>query len=94
MAAISNGLKQPVTDRALMGNGLYKLVTDRFDICNGLCLTFVTKNLCNRRLRSPLPIVHIGNGRCGGQSRGRPDALIGNERQTTTVRDVGACNRR
>jgi hypothetical protein len=33
-AAISNGLKQPVTDRALTGNGFYKPVTDRFDICN------------------------------------------------------------
>jgi hypothetical protein len=36
MAAISNGLTQPVTDRALIGNELYKPVTDRFDICNGL----------------------------------------------------------
>jgi hypothetical protein len=35
-AAINNGLKKPVTDRALIGNGLYKPVTDRFDICNGL----------------------------------------------------------
>jgi hypothetical protein len=33
---INNGLKQPVTGRALIGNGLYKHVTDRFDICNGL----------------------------------------------------------
>jgi hypothetical protein len=32
----SNELKQPVTDRALIGNGLYKPVTDRFNICNGL----------------------------------------------------------
>jgi hypothetical protein len=54
-------------------------------------LTFVTKNLCNGCLRSPLPEVHIGNGRCGGQPRGRPDALIGNGRQTTTVTDVGGC---
>jgi hypothetical protein len=36
MAAISNGLKQLVTDRVLIGNRLYKPVTDRFDICNGL----------------------------------------------------------
>jgi hypothetical protein len=39
MAAISNGLEQPVTDRALIGNRLYKPVTDRFNrfnICNGL----------------------------------------------------------
>jgi hypothetical protein len=33
---ISNGLKKPVTDRALIGNRLYKPVTDRFNICNGL----------------------------------------------------------
>jgi hypothetical protein len=31
-----NVLKQPVTDRALIGNGLYMPVTDRFNICNGL----------------------------------------------------------
>jgi hypothetical protein len=31
---ISKGLKQPVTDRALIGNELYKPVTDRFNICN------------------------------------------------------------
>jgi hypothetical protein len=94
MAAISNGLKQPVTDRPLIGNGLYKPVTDRFNICNRLYLTSVTKNLCNARLRSPLPEVHIGNGHCGGQPRGRPGALIGNGRQTTTVTDVGGCNGR
>jgi hypothetical protein len=94
MAAISNGLKQPVTDRVLISNGLYKPVTDRFNICNGFSLTSVTKNLCNRHLRSPLPEVHIGNERCGGQPPSRPGALIGNERQTTTVTDVGGCNRR
>jgi hypothetical protein len=33
---ISNGLKQPVTDRPLIGNRLYKIVTDRFNICNEL----------------------------------------------------------
>jgi hypothetical protein len=33
---INNRLKQPVTDRALIGNGIYKPVTDRFNICNGL----------------------------------------------------------
>jgi hypothetical protein len=33
---ISNGLKQPVTDRALIGNGLYKSIIDRFNICNEL----------------------------------------------------------
>jgi hypothetical protein len=92
MAAISNGLKQPITDRALIGNGLYKPVTDRFNICNRLYLTSVTKNLCNGRLRSPLPEVHIGNRRCGGQPRGRLGALIGNGCQTTTVTDVGGCN--
>jgi hypothetical protein len=59
---ISNGLKQPVTDRALIGNGLYKPVTNRFNICNRLYLTSVTKNLCNGRLRSLLPEVHIGTG--------------------------------
>jgi hypothetical protein len=92
MAAISNGLKQPVTDRALIGNRLHKHVTDRFNICNRLYLTSVTKNLCNGRLRSPLPEVHIGNGCCGGQPRGRPGALIGIRRPTTTVTDVGGCN--
>jgi hypothetical protein len=90
----STGHKQPVTDRALIGNGLYKPVTDRFNICNGLYLTSVTKNLCNGRLRIPLPEVHIGNGRCGGQPQGRPTMLIGNGRQTTTVTKVGACNGR
>jgi hypothetical protein len=55
-------------------------------------LTFVTKNLCNGRLRSPLLEVHIGNVHCGGQPRGRPGVLIGNEHQTTTVTDVGGCN--
>jgi hypothetical protein len=81
-------------NRALIGNGLYKPVTDRFNICNGFYLTSVTKNLCNGRLRSLLPEVHIGNGRCGGQPRGLPGALIGNRRQTTTVTDVGGCNGR
>jgi hypothetical protein len=33
---INNGLKQPVTDRALIGNGLYKPVTAMFNICNRL----------------------------------------------------------
>jgi hypothetical protein len=36
MVAISNGLKQPSTDRALIGNGHYKPVTDRFNIYDGL----------------------------------------------------------
>jgi hypothetical protein len=91
---MSNGLKQPVTDRALVSNGLYKPVTDRFNICNGLSLTSVTKNLCNGRLRSPLPEVHIGNGRCGGQPPGHLGALIGNRCQTTTITDVSGCNGR
>jgi hypothetical protein len=91
---ISNGLKQPITGRALIGNGLYKPITDRFNICNGLSLTFVTKNLCNRHLRSPLPEVHMGNRCCGGQPRGHPSTLMGNGRQTTTVTDVGGCNKR
>jgi hypothetical protein len=89
---ISYGLKQPVTYRALIGNGLYKPVTDRFNICNRFSLTSVTKNLCNGRLRSPLPEVHIGNEHCGGQPPGRPSALIGNGRHTTTATDVGGCN--
>jgi hypothetical protein len=89
---INNGLKQLVTDRVLISNGLYELVTDRFNLCNGLYLTSVTKNTCNGRLRIPLPEVHIGNGRCGGQPRGQPAALICNGRQVTTVTDVGACN--
>jgi hypothetical protein len=54
----------------------------------------VTKNSCNGHLRSPLPEVHIGNGHCGGQPRGRPGALIGSGRQTTTVTDVVGCNGR
>jgi hypothetical protein len=60
---ISNGLKQPVTDRTLISNRLYELVTDRFNLCNELYLTSVTKNSCNGRLRRPLPEVHIGNRR-------------------------------
>jgi hypothetical protein len=92
MAAISNGLKLPVTDWAFISNRLYKHVTDRFNICNGLSLTFVTKNLCNGRLRSLLPEIHISNEHCGGQPRGHPGALIGNGRQTTTVTVVGGCN--
>jgi hypothetical protein len=51
---ISSGLKQPVTDRALIGNELYQPVTDRFTFCNGLDLTPVASNSCNGRLRSPL----------------------------------------
>jgi hypothetical protein len=90
---ISNGLKQTITDRALISNGLYKPVTDRFNICNGLYLSSVTKNSCNGHLRSPLPEVHIGNGCCGGQTRGRPGALVGNGRQRTTFTNVGRCNR-
>jgi hypothetical protein len=89
---ISNGLKQPVIDRALISNGLYELVTDRFNLCNKLYLTFVAKNSCNGRLRRPLLEVYIGNGRCGGQPWGRPVAFICNGRQITTVTDVGACN--
>jgi hypothetical protein len=89
---IINGLNQFVTDRELIDNGLYKPITDRFNFCNRLEFTFVTTNSCNVRLRSPLPEVHIGNGRCGGQPRGRPTALISNVRQATTVTDVGVCN--
>jgi hypothetical protein len=63
-------------------------------MCNGLYLTFVTKNSCYGHLRSLLLEVHNGNGRCGGQPRGRPGTLIGNGRQTTTVTDVGGCNGR
>jgi hypothetical protein len=91
---ISNGLKQPVTDRDLIGNELYKPVTNRFNFCNKLYLTFVTKSSCNGHLKSPLPEVHIGNRRCGGQPWVRPGALMCNGCQTTTVTDVGACNRR
>jgi hypothetical protein len=76
----------------LIGNGLYEPVTDRFNLCNRLDLMFVTKNSCNVCLRSLLPEVHIGNGRCGGQPQGRPTALMSNGHQTTTVRDVGASN--
>jgi hypothetical protein len=88
---ISNGLKHPITDRALIGSGLYEPITDRFNLCNGLDLTSVTKNLCNVRLRRSLPEVHIDKGRCRGQPRCRLAALMGNGRQTTTVTDVGAC---
>jgi hypothetical protein len=63
MVVISNGLKQPVIDRALISNELYELVTDRFNLCNGLYLTSITNNSCNGHLRRPLPEVHIGNGR-------------------------------
>jgi hypothetical protein len=66
MAAISNGLKQPVTDRALIGNGFTSPLT--------IGLTFVMgsfntryKEFFNRRLRSPLPEVHIVHRSCGGQ---------------------------
>jgi hypothetical protein len=79
---------------ALISNELYKPVTDRFNICKGLSLTSITKNLCNESLRSPLPEVHIGNGRCVGQPRGRPGMLKGNGRRTTTITDVGGCNGR
>jgi hypothetical protein len=89
---ISNGLKQLVIDRALISNGLYELVTNRFDLCNRLDLTSVTKNSCNGRLKRPLPEVHIGNVRCGGQPWGQHAALICNGRQITTVIDVGARN--
>jgi hypothetical protein len=54
MVVISNELKHPVTDRALIGNRLYKPVTNRSNFCNGLYLTSITKNTCNGRLRSPL----------------------------------------
>jgi hypothetical protein len=87
-------LKQPLNDRTLIVNGLYKHVTDKFNVCNELSLTSVTKNLCNGRLRSPLPEVHIGNGHCGGQPRGRPGALMCNGRQTTAVTDVSGYNGR
>jgi hypothetical protein len=60
--------------------------------CNRLDLTSVTTNSCNGRSRSLLPEVHIGNERNGGKPRGRPAALMGNGRQTTTVTDVCACN--
>jgi hypothetical protein len=65
---ISDVLKQPVTNRALISNGLYELVTDKFNLCNRLYLTSVTKNSCNWRLRDRYQ-NHIVNGRCGGQPR-------------------------
>jgi hypothetical protein len=89
---ISNRLKLPVSDRALINNGLYGLVTYRFNLFNGLYLMSVTKDSCNGHLRRLLPEVHIVNGRCGGQARGRPAVLICNGRQVTTVTDVDACN--
>jgi hypothetical protein len=92
MVVISSRLKQPVTNRALIGNGLYETVTDRFIFCNGLYVTSVTKKSCNMRLRSPLPEVNIGNGCSGGQPRGRLAVLMGNGRQTTTITYVDACN--
>jgi hypothetical protein len=91
---ISNRLKQPVTNRALISNGLYKPVTDRFNFCNQIYLTSIRTNSCDGHLRSLLPEVNIGNGHCGGQQRGHPGALMGNGCQTTTVTDVGACNGR
>jgi hypothetical protein len=72
----SNGLKQPVTDRVLISNRLYELVIDRFNLCNGLYFMSITKNSCNRFLTRLLPEVYIGNGRCGGQPRGRPAAYL------------------
>jgi hypothetical protein len=93
MVVISNGLKWPITDRALISNGHYELVTDRLNLCNGLDLTSITKNSCNGCLRRPLPEVYIGNGRCGVQPRGWPAVLISNGHQTTIVTDVGACKR-
>jgi hypothetical protein len=49
---------------------------------------FVAKNSCNRRLRSLLPEVFIGNGFCGGEFR------VGNDgRQITTVTYVSSYNR-
>jgi hypothetical protein len=89
---MSNGLKQPVTDRELISNRLYELVTDRFNLCNGLYLTSVTKNSCNGCLIRLLPEVHMGKGRCEGQTRGRSFMLICYGRQVTTVTYVGACN--
>jgi hypothetical protein len=89
---IGNGLKQPVTVRSLRGNGVYEPITDRFNLCNRPDLTSVTKNSCNGHLRRPLPKVHIVNGHCGGQPRGRPAALMSKERKTTTVTEVGASN--
>jgi hypothetical protein len=50
-----NRLKQPFTDRTLIGNGLYEPVTNRFNICNGLNLTSITTNSCNCHLRSMRP---------------------------------------
>jgi hypothetical protein len=75
-----------------MGNRFYEAFTDRFNFCNKLTLRSVTTNSCNGHLRSPLPEVHISNGRSGGKPQGQPTALMGNGRQTTTVRDMGACN--
>jgi hypothetical protein len=92
MVVISNGLKELVTDRALISNKFYEPFTARFKFCNGLALTSVIMNLCNGHLRSLLPKVHIGNGRCGGKPRGQPVTLMGNGRQTTTIANVGACN--
>jgi hypothetical protein len=93
---ISNGLEEPVIDRALalISNGLYYSLPIGLTSVTGSYLTSVTKISCNGRLRSPLPEVHIGNGRCGGQPRGHPGTLIGNGCQTTTVTDVGGCNGR
>jgi hypothetical protein len=56
-------------------------------------LTSGTKNTCNWRLRSPLPDILIGNGRCGGEVGVELAALMGNGRQTKTVTDGGPCNR-
>jgi hypothetical protein len=42
---------------------------------------YIIKNSCNERLRSPLPEVHIGNGRCGGQPQGRPGTLMEGAKQ-------------
>ena len=71
----------------VISNGLKEPVTDRFYFRNRRMLTSVTKKTCNGRLRSPLPEVLIGNGRCGGEVGVEPAALMRNGRQTTTVTD-------
>jgi hypothetical protein len=90
---ISNGLKETITDRALIGNGFRSpLPIGLTFVINGHTLMSVTTNSCNGRLRSQLSEVLICNGRCGGKPRGGSAVLMGNGRQTTTVTDVGACN--
>jgi hypothetical protein len=46
MVVISSGLREHVTDWALIGNRFYETNTERFNLCNGLAVTSVTNSAC------------------------------------------------